>query len=50
MNHDDLGNYSHTEVRNLRQQVADLQTQLATERERADYAWRNTHTIEKAYQ
>lgn len=30
--------------------IATLQKQLATERDRADYAWRNTNTIEKARQ
>lgn len=50
MNHDDLGNYSHTEVRNLRQQIADLQTQLSAQIESADYAWRNANVIEKARQ
>lgn len=50
VNHDDLGNYSHAEVRALREQISTLQTQLAAEKERADYAWRNTNIIEKARQ
>jgi hypothetical protein len=32
------------------QQLASLEHQLAAEKERADYAWRNTNTIEKARQ
>lgn len=31
-------------------EVEELTRQLATERERADYAWRNTRTVEEARQ
>jgi hypothetical protein len=30
--------------------IAELEAKLAAEKERADYAWRNTNTIEKARQ
>jgi len=31
-------------------QIEDLTKALAAEKERADYAWKNTHTIEKSRQ
>lgn len=47
VNHDDLGNYSHAEVRAMREQISTLQRQLSAEKERADYAWRNAALLDK---
>jgi hypothetical protein len=39
-----------THIELLQERIAELEAQLAAEKERADYAWKNTNTIEKARQ
>lgn len=42
---------AHDQVRNVMlRHIEHLEQQLAAERERADFAWQNTHVIEKARQ
>lgn len=46
----DRVNALRTENETLRDQLRCTEAKLATQIERADYAWRNTNVIEKAYQ
>jgi len=43
MNHEDLGNYSHTFVKDLQAKVKQLE-------EDKEYAWKNVHILERARQ